>query len=80
MDDSVEITVRLPTRLRHRLDAIAQAAERPRAWVIERAVENFLEMESIKQALAEADADDFASEAEVNDVFAKWRSGARNAD
>ena len=80
MDDTVEIKVRLPTRLQDRLDAIAQAADQPRSWVIERAVENFLELESIRQALAEADAGDFASDSEVREVFTKWRSDARNGD
>jgi predicted transcriptional regulator len=41
---------------------------------------DFVEIESVKQALAEADAGDFASDAEVKEVFAKWRTGTRDAD
>ena len=79
MDETVDVTVRLPIRLQDRVDAIAHALAQPRSWVIERAIENFVEIESVKQALAEADAGDFASDAEVEEVFAKWRTGARDA-
>lgn len=79
MSDTVEVTVRLPTGLQARVDALAQALDQPTSWVIEQAVEAFVEIENIKQALAEADAGDFASDAEVEEVFAKWRSNPRNA-
>ncbi len=74
MSDTVEITVRLPAKLQARVDAVARALDRPPEWVIEQAVEAFLEIENIRQALAEADAGDFASDAEVEEVFAKWQS------
>jgi predicted transcriptional regulator len=79
MDETVEITVRLPIDLQDRMDAIAGALAQSRSWVIERAIESFVEIESVKQALAEADAGDFASDAEVDEVFAKWRTGTRDA-
>ena len=79
MDETVEITVRLPAGLQVRVDAIAHALDQPRSWVIERAIENFVEIEGIRRALAEADAGNFASEAEVEEVFAKWRTGTRDA-
>ncbi len=78
MDETSEIAIRLPVGLQDRVDAIAHALGRPRSWVIECAIESFVEIESIKQALAEADAGDFASDAEVEEVFAKWRP--RNQD
>jgi RHH-type transcriptional regulator, rel operon repressor / antitoxin RelB len=77
MDETVDVTVRLPVSLQRRVDAVADALAQPRSWVIERAIENFVEIESVKQALAEADAGDFASDAEVEEVFAKWRTGTR---
>ena len=79
MDETVEVTVRLPAALQRRVDTIAQALAHPRAWVIERAIESFVEIETIKQALAEAEAGDFASDAEVDGVFAKWRNPAPDA-
>ena len=79
MSNIVEVTVRLPIELQTRVDAVARALDRPAAWVIEQAVEAFVDIENIKQALAEADAGDFASDAEVDEVFAKWRSAKPNA-
>jgi len=79
MDETVELTVRLPVTLQRRVDTIAQALDHPRAWVIERAIESFVELETIKQALAEANAGDFASDAEVDQVFGKWRNRTPHA-
>jgi RHH-type rel operon transcriptional repressor/antitoxin RelB len=79
MDETVELTVRLPIALHRRVDTIAQALDHPRAWVIERAIESFVEIETIKQALVEADAGDFAADAEVDEVFDKWRDRAPDA-
>ncbi len=47
MDETVELTVRLPVALQRRVDTIAQALDHPRAWVIERAIESFVEIETI---------------------------------
>ncbi len=79
MDETVELTVRLPVTLQRRVDTIAQALDHPPAWVIERAIESFVELETIKQALAEANAGDFASDAEVEEVFGKWRNHTPDA-
>jgi RHH-type rel operon transcriptional repressor/antitoxin RelB len=79
MDETVELTVRVPVALQRRVDTIAQALDHPRAWVIERAIESFVEIETIKQALAEADSGDFASDAEVDEVFGKWQNHTPNA-
>jgi RHH-type transcriptional regulator, rel operon repressor / antitoxin RelB len=72
------LTVRVSAELQDRLDAIADAIDRPRSWVVNRALERFVEseawqIEEIKRGLAEADAGDFASEAEVAAIFEKWR-------
>jgi len=76
------VTVRLDPELRGRLKTIAAAMDRPRSWVINRAIEQFVsdqawQIEEIKRGLAEADAGDFATEAEVNAVFTKRRSRRR---
>jgi len=78
-------TIRVSTELQDRLDAIADAVDRPRSWVVNRALEAFVEsearqIEEIKRGLTEADAGDFASEAEVEATFGKWRSIDRDAD
>jgi predicted transcriptional regulator len=77
---SFEVTVELPASLRDRLDEIAHTLNRPASWVVARAIESFVEIEDIKLALAEADAGEFASEAEVEAVFAKWRARGRDGN
>jgi predicted transcriptional regulator len=79
------LTVRVSAELQDRLDAIADAIDRRRSWVINRALEAFVEseawqIEEIKRGLAEADAGDFASEAEVVAIFEKWRRVDPDAD
>src|SRR5215471_12059138 len=69
---AASITVQLPSELHDRLDAVARAFDRPHSWVVERAIEAFVEVTEIKQAVAEANAGDFASDAEVETMFAKW--------
>lgn len=76
------VTVRLAPELRGRLKTIAAAMDRPRSWVISRAIEQFVneqawQIEEIKRGLAEADAGEFASDAEVAAVFSKRRSRRR---
>jgi predicted transcriptional regulator len=61
------LTVRVSAELQDRLDAIADAMDRPRSWVVNRGLERFVEseawqIEEIKRGLAEADVGDFASE------------------
>jgi predicted transcriptional regulator len=76
------VTVRLAPELRGRLKTVAAAMERPRSWVINRAIEQFLadqawQIDEIKRGLAEADAGDFAEDAEVTAVFTKRRPRRR---
>lgn len=78
MSAKAVFTVRVSSELQDRLDAIADAMDRPRSWVVNRALEAFVEsqarqIEEIKRGLAEADAGDFAGEAETEAAFVKWR-------
>jgi predicted transcriptional regulator len=78
-------TVRVSSELQDRLDAIAEALDRPRSWVVNLALETFIasetwQIEEIKQGLAEADAGDFATDGEVGETFEKWQRIKRDAD
>jgi predicted transcriptional regulator len=78
-------TIRVSSELQDRLDAIAEAIDRPRSWVVNRALEAFVEseaqqIEEIKRGLAEADAGEFGTDAEVETTFGKWRRVNRDAD
>jgi predicted transcriptional regulator len=78
-------TIRVSSELQDRLDAIADAIDRPRSWVVNRALEAFVDseawqIEEIKRGLAEADAGEFATDAEVEAKFEKWQRLKRDAD
>ncbi|MGH2519004.1 MAG: CopG family ribbon-helix-helix protein [Chloroflexota bacterium] len=67
---STTFTLRLPSELKERLEQLAQAAGRSKAFLALDAVQRYVEMESwqiaeIRQAVKEADAGDFASGGEV---------------
>ena len=71
------INVRLPANVYEQLEALAQATSRTKSFVTVQALSTYLEEQSwqtqdIEVALQEADRGDFASEAEVQAVFAKY--------
>lgn len=75
------ISMRLPDELSDQLNTLALATGRTKSFLAGQAIRDYLERESwqiaeITQAIAEADAGDFASEEEVHALSAKW---ARNA-
>lgn len=74
------VTFRLDSEKRAALDTIAAGMDRDRSYVLNEAISLYLEMhqwqlEEIQQGVAEADAGDFATEAEVTDVFARLTNG-----
>ena len=78
-------TVRVSSELQDRLEAIADPIDRPRSWVVNWALEAFVasetwQIEEIKRGLAEADAGEFATDAEVEATFENWHRLKRDAD
>ena len=72
------LTVRVSVELQQRLDAVAQAMDRSRSWVVTRALEEFVELhawqvEEIQRALQEADAGDFATPEEIDTLNTKYQ-------
>jgi len=70
------ITFRVDHHKREALDAISKELDRDRSYLLNEAIENYIEMykwqiEEINLAIAEADADDFANEEEVDAVFGR---------
>lgn len=70
-------SIRMDTEKLARVDSIAKAVNRSRAWVINQAVDRYLEYEEwfvqqVQQGLNEADQGQFATDKEVNKRFAKW--------
>lgn len=72
------ITFRIEAEKREALDAIAALMDRNRSYVLNEAISAYLEvnqwqLEHIKEGLRQADAEEFATEAEVKAAFEKWR-------
>lgn len=71
------ISFRLESPLKEALDAIAASMERDRSYVLSEAVTLYLnvhqwQLTDVQQAIAEADAGDFATDDEVNKTFGRW--------
>lgn len=70
-------TVRFDEHTLERLDKLAAAMDRSRAWVIKEAVAHFLDYESwfaqqVEEGLEDVKRGSLASEQTVNDIFSKW--------
>ena len=77
MAQSSTMTIRLESELKDRLDKLAQTTRRSKSFLAAEAVREYLELndwqiQEIKTALTEADAEDFASDEEVAATFGKW--------
>ena len=76
------MSMRLPDELATQLGALAEATGRTKSFLAIQAIRDFVEREAwqiaeIKQALLEADAGDFATDAEMAALDAKWNRRAR---
>ena len=72
-------TIRLDDEMLAKLDALAAETDRSRSWIAARAIQDYVELNAwqirrIKEGLAEADRGDFASDDEVEAVFARYRA------
>jgi predicted transcriptional regulator len=72
--DKMNVTVRLEPEKVAILDELARGFDRDRSYLIKQAVDAYLalhrwQVEEIRKATAEADADDFASAEEVEAMF-----------
>ena len=78
MEKTATMTVRLPVELKRRLDRLAGATERSKSWLAVDAIRSYLELQEwqireIEAGIKEADAGEFATDAEVEAVMSKWR-------
>ncbi len=82
------LTVRVTDEMKYQMDSLAGVTGRTRSWIAAEAIKQYLETESwqigeIKKALVEADAGEFVSEEEMEQVFNKLapeNRGGSNAD
>jgi len=71
------LSIRLPDDTKRLLEELAEATGRSKSFLAVAAIQRYLEQEAwqiaeIRQALDEADAEDFATSAEVKKVLLKW--------
>lgn len=74
---STTMTVRLESDIKERLDALADATHRSKSFLAAEAIREFVEInewqvQEIRKALLEADAEDFADDAEMAALRTKW--------
>jgi len=72
------VSLRIDDEKIKQLDRLAEASKRYRTFIINEAIEAYLDvnkwqMEHIKAAIAQADRGDFAPAADVEKVLKKWR-------
>lgn len=72
------MTVRIEPQTRKALDGIAASLDRDRTYIVNQALEAYIDvhqwhLDHIRQGLREANAGNFASEAEVSRVIARLR-------
>jgi len=70
-------TIRMDDSVLERVDSLAKSVQRSRTWVINQAVERFLNYEEwyireVEAGIKEAEAGDLASNEDVAKRFARW--------
>ncbi len=76
---SVTMTIRLEDDVKDRLDHLAEATHRSKSFLAAEAIRVFVEsnewqINEIQTALKEADAGDYASDADIATLAKKWQT------
>ncbi|HAF02113.1 MAG TPA: CopG family transcriptional regulator [Methylophilaceae bacterium] len=76
---STTVTLRLEDDVKNKLEKLAESTHRSRSFLAAEAIKAYVEsnewqIAEIHQAIQEADAGDFATDAEVSAVLAKWKA------
>lgn len=79
MTATVSLSFRVSNETANKIDALAKATDRPRSWLLEQAVEGYLEMQSwqlarIGEGLDALDRGDHVDHGDVADWLAGWGS------
>ncbi|MBI4990127.1 MAG: ribbon-helix-helix protein, CopG family [Rhodocyclales bacterium] len=81
MSASTTVTIRLEPAIKDRLDRLATVTHRSKSFLAADAIREYVELNEwqireTQAALAEANAGEFASDAEAQAVFRKWDADA----
>jgi RHH-type transcriptional regulator, rel operon repressor / antitoxin RelB len=79
---STTMTIRLDEETKEQLDRLAEATKRSKSFLAAEAIREYIEtnewqIQEVKSGLAEADAGDFATDAEVRKLTDKWNGRGR---
>jgi RHH-type rel operon transcriptional repressor/antitoxin RelB len=82
MAESSVLTLRLDPKLKNQLDRLSKATSRSRSFVAAEAIREYValnnwQIEETRDALAEGDRGEFASDKDVQRVLKKWARSAR---
>ena len=74
---TVTLTVRIPSEIKDRLEALSKATDRTQAFLAGQAIQEFIETQewqirAIEQGIKAAEQDEFASDDQVHQAFSKW--------
>ena len=77
MAKSSVLTVRVSVEVKEQLEALADSTKRSKSFLAAQAIASYVQQEAwqiaeIERAVEEANAGDFASEAEVDAVISRW--------
>jgi len=76
------LTLRVDDKLKRKLDKLAKTTQRSRSFLAAEAIREFVainewQIQEIKKAIQQADAGDFVTDEEVEEMFRKWAKRAR---
>ena len=79
---STTMTIRIEEDMKARLDRLADSTSRSKSFLAAEAIREFIEtnewqIAEVRAAMNEADASDFADDADVAALAAKWDASAR---
>lgn len=82
MAGAISLSFRVPAETARRLDELAEATDRPRSWLLEQALESYLEVEAwqvehIRQGLADFAAGRTVPQEEVAALVKSWRGAKK---
>jgi RHH-type rel operon transcriptional repressor/antitoxin RelB len=75
------MTIRIEAAVKNRLDRLSAATKRSKSFLAAEAIREYVatnewQIQEIRAAIKEADAGDFASDAEVKAAMDKWDDGS----
>jgi predicted transcriptional regulator len=77
MSDTVSLSFRVRAKQAEQLDRLAEATDRPRSWLLQQALDSYLELQAwqiahIKEGIEQLDRGEFIPHEEVDAWLESW--------